>query len=562
MRHYIIICLAILSLLILHSCARQSSPMGGPKDEDPPQLVSSTPENETTNIKPSDIYLEFNEYIKVENPTNQIIITPRVNSQQVEFNALRNRLHIKLNQELEDSTTYVFNFQKSVQDITESNPAERLKLVFSTGNKIDSLTFSGTVSYIFPNQELEDVVVGLYHETDTLDLFSAAPYYIAQADSAGRFEITNIKAGTYRAYAWHDENNSNKAEHRSESYGFLNDPVNLDQDINEVHFDLYRGDLSDLKVNRSTSVGSNFDIILSKFPVELKLDHPDKNELLFYRIKEKIIRLYHSDPSEDSTAINLSIRDSVGFSIDTTVYAKFEPSDRSPEKLEINANSGKAFVRNIQSKLSFNKPIQSILYDSMHIRYDTAGRIPITTAHVSLPDSANRTELLINIPIPDSLNYATFTVVAADSTFIDVENQWNETPLEANYSKLKEETLSEELSGYVDTDETPIIVQLLGKSEEVVKELYLTDTNAYKFTELEAGQYRLRAIVDRNNNRRWDPGNIQDKRQPEPVLYFFDEESQSDQILLRGGWTMNGIVIKKPEKTAPPAIEEEEITGG
>lgn len=562
MRHHIIIYIGIASLIILYSCARQSSPMGGPKDEAPPQLISSNPENESTNIKPSEIHLVFDEYIKVENPTSQVIITPRVNAQQVEFTPLRNRLVIKLNQELEDSTTYVFNFQKSVQDITESNPAQRLKLVFSTGNEIDSLKFSGTVSYIFPQQELEDIVVGLYHETDTTDLFTAAPYYIAQADSAGRFEITNIKAGSYRAYAWYDENNSNKAEHRSEAYGFLNQALQLDDHVTDVHFDLYRGDLSELKVNRSTPVGSNFDIILSKFPVELELDYPDNNQQLFYRIKDKIIRLYHADPTQDSTAIHLSIRDSVGFSIDTTLYAKFVPSERVPEKLEVKANSGKSFVRGITSRLSFNKPLRSILYDSLYVRYDTAGRIPITPAHVTYPDSTNRTEILINVPIPDTLQYATYTVFAADSTFIDVENQWNETHLEANYSKLKQETLSEELSGYIDTDEGPIIVQLLGKSDEVVKELYLTETNAYKFTELEAGQYRLRAIIDHNNNRRWDPGNIQQLRQPEPVYYFFDQETQSDQILLRGGWTLNSIVVKKPEKPAPIAPEVEETTGG
>lgn len=563
MRHCIITCLGIMiSLLLLNACARQSSPMGGPKDEAPPKLIASNPANETTNIKPSEISLEFDEYIKVENPNNQIIITPRINSQQVEFTTLRNRLLIKLNQELEDNTTYVFNFQKSVQDVTESNPVQQLKLVFSTGNEIDSLKFSGTVSYLFPNNELENIVVGLYPESDTTDLFTAAPYYVAQIDSAGRFEITNIKAGTYRAYAWHDENNSNKAEHRSEAYAFLNDPVTLNTDVSGIHFDLYRGDLSELKINRSTSVGSNFDIVLNKFPIEIELDHPDHNQQLFYRVKEKIIRLYHTDPREDSTALNLSIRDSVGFSLDTTLYAKFQPSDRAPEKLEVNANSGKGFVHRIEAKLNFNKPLQSILYDSLYIRYDTAGIIPIDAAHVSLPDSSKRTELLIDIPIPDSLNYSTFTVYAGDSTFIDVESQWNENKLEANYAKLKEEALSEELSGYVETDERPLLVQLLDKSDEVVKEVYLTDTNAYSFTQLEATQYRLRAIVDHNKNGRWDPGNIVDRRQPEPVYYFFDKESESDQILLRGGWTLNGIVIRKPEKPADTVVENNQTDGG
>lgn len=68
--------LGLVTAILLASCARQSSPMGGPKDEDPPMLISSNPDNESINVKPTEIELLFNEYIKVENPTNQIIITP------------------------------------------------------------------------------------------------------------------------------------------------------------------------------------------------------------------------------------------------------------------------------------------------------------------------------------------------------------------------------------------------------------------------------------------------------------------------------------------------------
>src|SRR5690606_16587167 len=162
MRIALTVLIGLSLYLIISSCARQSSPMGGPKDEDPPLLLSSSPENEATNSRPTAIELLFNEYIKIENPTKQIIITPKIKSDEVEFLATKNRLSIKLNQDLEDSTTYVFNFQKSVQDITESNPVNNLKLVFSTGSKIDSLKFSGTLSYVFPRQQQDivDVLVG------------------------------------------------------------------------------------------------------------------------------------------------------------------------------------------------------------------------------------------------------------------------------------------------------------------------------------------------------------------------------------------------------------------
>lgn len=544
MRIYITVLIGVILTFILGSCAKQSSPMGGPKDEYPPKLISSNPHNEAINIKPTEIDLVFDEFIKVENPTNKIIITPRINTQEIQFTALKNKLNIKLNQELEDSTTYVFNFQKSVQDITESNPASNLKLVFSTGSEIDSLKFSGKVAYTFPQREIVDVVVGLYSVADTTDLFTAAPYYIAQADSSGGFEITNIKAGEYRAYAWHDDNNSNKAEHRSEAYGFLNDQVTLDSNITDIRFRLFRGDVSELKVNRSSPVASNYDIILNKFPTEIKLSSSETTGKILYRLKDKIIRLYQTDINEDSTAIRLLLKDSVGFSVDTVLYAKFEVSDRSPEKLELTVNSGKSFVKSLQSKLLFNKPVKAINYDSLYIRYDTTGRIPITAKDISLPDSSDLSRMHINITIPDSLNYKTFTVFAADSTFMDVENQWNETKLEANYSKLIEETLSEELSGHVETDELPILVQLLSKSDEVIQETYLTDNNAFKLTNMEAGEYKLRAIIDTNKNKRWDPGNIYEKRQPEAVYYFYDAEKETDQVLLRAGWINNEIIIK------------------
>jgi hypothetical protein len=186
--------ISIFIIIVLISCAKQGTPMGGPRDEEPPKILSITPANESLNIKPTVIELEFDEYIKTETPNKQIIITPRVNKDEMEVTAIKNRVIIDLNQELEDSTTYVFNFQKSIKDITENNIPENLKLVFSTGPTIDSLKFSGNVSFIFPQKgkNITDVFVGLYTENDTTDVLTAYPYYIGQTDSVGNFNLTNI----------------------------------------------------------------------------------------------------------------------------------------------------------------------------------------------------------------------------------------------------------------------------------------------------------------------------------------------------------------------------------
>ena len=552
--------LFFVSIIIIawFSCAKQSSPMGGPKDEDPPILLETDPDNNSVNVKPREINLIFNEFVALENPNKQIIITPRIKVDEVEFLAIKNRVNIKLNQELEDETTYVFNFQKSVQDITEKNPAESLKLVFSTGNTIDSLSISGKIAYIFPPKEkqLKDILVGLYEENDTTDLFTSPPYYISQADTAGNFSITNIKSGVFRLYAWHDENNSLKAEYRNEAYGFYSEPIDITSDISDIHINLFKGDLSDLKINRSSPSGRNYDIVLSKSPISYEIKHEDIGTDMFYRLNDKTIRIYHNTIQNDSTEVQVVLRDSVGFEIDTTLYAKFEPSDRRDENLEISVNSGLAFLNNIRSEWTFNKPVAFINYDSLFITYDTAGVIPITAENIQFTDSTKRTKLIMELFVPDSLTYETYTIYAGDSSIRDIQGVYNNDPIKANYRKLKQDRLADGISGTVHTEERPILLQLMNKKNEIVEELYLEDTNTYQFSRIEAGDYRIRAVIDRNNNRKWDPGNYFENRQPEPIYFYYDNEKNTDEFILKGGWLLTDVdIFPRPDTGIYQSIE-------
>lgn len=521
--HYIPIFSLLIGIIFCYACAKQSSPMGGPKDEDPPVLLSSNPKDQSLNTKPENVTLVFDEYIKTENPQRNVIITPSLDKSKMEFLALKNELRIKIGQELEDSTTYVFNFQKSIQDISESNPSENLKLVFSTGDMIDSLRFIGKVAYIFPQKtpDMEDVIVGLYRiEDDTMDVFSDPPYYLTQTDSAGNFEITNIKAGKYRAYAWHDANNTSKAEDKSEPYGFIADTINIMKDVAGSYFNLYKGDLSEFKINRTTAIGSTFDVVLSKYPAKLTVTHPDLGKSLFYRINEKNIRFYHTTLRDDSTQVSLSLRDSVGFGVDTTFYASFMSSDRRSENLTPTMDKNKEFISNIKTSISFNKPIKDIVYDSLFIQYDSASYINIKPEYLSFKDSSLRATILMDIPVLDSIQKTSFQFYASDSTFIDIEDQINEKAIKTTFSRQDPENLADEVTGKVMAEEWPILVQLLSKDGTIIRETVLEqDQQTYSFKKIKAGEYMVRAIIDRNKNGQWDPGNYIERRQPEPVYY-------------------------------------------
>ena len=79
MRILPIIALALFTIhysLFTISCARMGQPDGGWYDDDPPKVVGSTPEDRATNVKAKKITIYFDEYIKIDNPTEKVIVSP------------------------------------------------------------------------------------------------------------------------------------------------------------------------------------------------------------------------------------------------------------------------------------------------------------------------------------------------------------------------------------------------------------------------------------------------------------------------------------------------------
>lgn len=68
-----------------------------------------------------------------------------------------------------------------------------------------------------------------------------------------------------------------------------------------------------------------------------------------------------------------------------------------------------------------------------------------------------------------------------------------------------------------------LIIQLYKKDSKTTTpdyELSNTSNAPYVFTYIVPGEYSMRAIVDRNVNKKWDSGNLETRQQPEPILLF------------------------------------------
>src|SRR5690554_983570 len=130
--------LIISTVLIFTSCAQQKPPTGGPKDVILPEVLSTTPENFSTNFDAAKISIEFDEFVQLRNASQQIVINPTMEKRPT-YSLRGKKLMVNLNSELAENTTYVINFGDAVVDLTEGNKAVGLQYVFSTGPLLDSL---------------------------------------------------------------------------------------------------------------------------------------------------------------------------------------------------------------------------------------------------------------------------------------------------------------------------------------------------------------------------------------------------------------------------------------
>ena len=189
--------------VLLYSCASIGRIEGGPIDEDPPVFVESRPAPGQLNYDRNRISITFDEYIKLDQPNEKVVISPP-QIQQPEIRTSGKRVIVNLNDTLKPNTTYTIDFGDAIQDNNEGNPLELFTFTFSTGDRLDTMAVSGTVLNASNLEPVKGMLVGLYSNlSDTA--FTTMPFErVGRTDSRGRFSIRGVAPGSYRIYALQD----------------------------------------------------------------------------------------------------------------------------------------------------------------------------------------------------------------------------------------------------------------------------------------------------------------------------------------------------------------------
>jgi hypothetical protein len=524
-------------------------------DTTPPVPKSYEPANGSMNMQKKKVVIHFDEYIVLDKLTQQLVVSPQM-PEDPKININGKKLIIDLPDSLRPNTTYTIFFGDAVVNFKENLPVHNFSYVFSTGEVVDSLKVKGSVVNAFDHTNYEELFVMLYKESTDSAIYKHKPYYLCKAEKDGHFYLNNLAAGKYQIFALKDENRNYIYDQPNEEIAFLDSLVipYYEAPVNKVNKDSVQDKVSlppadiNLFVFKETpkkiKLISNkvyppnkaifvFNKSVSDFkmkPLDFSPDtiwhrevygrNSDSVTTFLMAIKKDTINISLSDGSEKLDTLELVLKKKKRKStrsrsrrnqIDTQVKPKAKPIQKISYKT--NLSSDFPFFGSI--KIKFSVPLRN--YDLSRIElYKAKDTLWIPIKHKAyLSDSVNRLSINVDAKFAEREKYK---LLVRDSSFFDIYYSTNDTIKKEFFTTEMRQYGSLKLNLNYDNKDR-LIVQLLNSKEAVLQENIIDKSQIIMYPYLTDGKYKIKAIVDKNHNGKWDTGDFDSKIQPEQIYY-------------------------------------------
>jgi hypothetical protein len=592
LKHFRKLPAVIFLVFLLLRCAHPISPPGGPKDKQPPQVLETRPENGSARFTGNKFTIVFDEFISLENIAEEGLISPPV-EKQPDFKVKGKSLVVKFHEDLMPNTTYSVYFGNAIVDITEKNPLSNYTYIFSTGDRVDSLSMGGEVIDAFNLEPVEHAFVMLYkNNNDTLPFDSlplaVRPYYLSKTDKNGKFMFHGLADEKYMLFALNDMNRNYIFDQPGEGVAFLDSLVSP-QYIQPAEVDTLAVDSTLLLPADSLTIIIADTSLLPADSLEIEdlngaLPNYTLRMFIHKDTVQKLLKAELLRPNTLRFSFQLPIEDisfkPLNFDLDSnwfksefsadkdtvTWFLKDLPVDtlrllimhnldtldlsnirlvpkkklkgRKKKKDEVEKKKFLKWTTNIkkrslvldeQAEITFNQPIVSYYTDSSWL---VTGEDTTFQPAFHFMDSLHR-----RIQIPFELQEdSKYSIYFPDSAFTD----WNGLHTEAIFLDIFTKSLRE--YGIFDIRLHPAvkqayILQLLGEKEAVVRQHFIGSDTAIVYNYLDPRKYTLKIIFDDNNNGKWDEGNYLQKKQPEKVIYYMKEINVRANWEIEEDWT-------------------------
>ena len=522
---YYILIISVLGI----GCAQQSGLSGGEKDIEAPKIDTDRtfPKNRSTHFSSNQIVISFNEFIRLTNPNQNIVITPSLNLKPT-YELKGRKISINFRENLDPNTTYTINFGNSISDITEGNKLLNYSYVFSTGAVLDSLTIRGNIYDAFLKTTKGNILVGLYKTFEDSVGLKEVPYYFTKTSDNGSFQFNNLKEGSYTLLAIEDDNNNLKYDRYTESVSFLDSSLLVRNDTLKTQYNmsLFKEEQSkNWIVSKKYKHPGAINIVLKKKAelVKLKLLN---NSFANGKVEQNFIEtdsIYFWISNIDSvTAVQLVCQLDKEV-IDTLKIKVKKPKLSRDTILRFKTNTANNLAYFAPIVLTFKTPIKEINRENALLFDEDSVRLPF-----EMDFKENKVE--IKADFEEDVDYELYLY---PNLVIDRYDTGNDSA-HLFFSIIPMNKYGNIVLHYErEVNKNQQIIQLL--KDNIVLEEHIVDskTKTFEFRDLAPGNYQLKAINDSNNNGKWDTGDYLLRNQPELVKLF------EDKIDLKAGWDLD-----------------------
>ena len=555
--------LAGVLAMFLYSCANIGNPNGGPYDELPPKFVSSTPVPNSINYQGKKVEILFDELIQIDNPMENVIITPPQREMPV-IRSSGKRVEVELFDSLKPNTTYTIDFTNSIADNNEKNILENFTFAFSTGDVIDSLEISGTVLNASNLEPMPGISIGL-HSNLADSAFRTLPFdRTSRTNDKGQFTVRNIKPGKYRIYALNDVNRDYKFDQPGEDIAFLDsvfvptftaavrqdtiwqDSLTIDT-IRTVHYTRFLPDDIALRLFKEKFERQymtrperpdehrfvlHFNAPLDTIPVPRPLNFTPAEEDWFI-----------AQPLDEGRNVTFWLRDSLVWQLDTLTMELTYPMSDSLNILRPQTDTIQTVLRRRPSEKKKKKGEPEIeflnmtidasgemdLFDTVSIVFDEPV-LDIDKDMFRLEQEVDSVWSLVDFEFfQGSLNSLGYYInrdwkygesfrLTVDSALIhSLYGKWNDV-FQTQFRIKPEDSYGHLYINIIGNDTLPAFVELLNSKDEPVRKATVKGGGVL-FMDLKPEKYYARLVIDTNRNGEWDTGNYAERLQPEEVFY-------------------------------------------
>ena len=503
---YIIFCISVV--LIIGSCARFGTPEGGPRDQSPPVIVSEGSEaNYQTLFLKREFEFEFNEWIKLQNPTKEVVVSPPTNYPvKVSDKGKRVIFEFSEDEVLKENTTYQINFGSAIQDFTEGNIYENFIFVFSTGNVIDSLSVEGTVKDVLTQSGEEGVLVVLYDDLSDTCFTTSKPYYFTKTDAAGKFKLSNLRNDTFQMFALKDANVNYYYDLPAEKVGFL-DSLLITSDSTNVGLEIELFDEEDDPRLISYKQAEKGLIKVNYFPLpfeyEVDFEKEDSLKTFTEELKDTLF-IWHNKLGLDTSSIYIALEQRTD-----TIQNKKSKKSIADRLLALDKQQKKqmSILASDSLEITFNKGLDSIDRSLLSLAD--------TTKALNLRDNAihNRSVKFWFDSLKVNQNYK---LELLPNAITDWFGKTNEDTLVFRVNVINSEKLGAINLNFLGAEGRKYVIDLI-LNDKTVQQFNIYDEETKELKNLNPGKYKLKIVEDANDDGRWSPGLIKSKRHSEKI---------------------------------------------